>query len=136
MKTVMKAMPAAQARTPERMESRPSDAPTVSSWRYLRVAGRAPARSTLDSSSASWAVKRPVITPSLPIWDWMLGAEATDPSRMMASLLPMLRPVSRLNLSAPCGFKLNCTSGALFWSTPARAFFRSRPVITASRRTR
>ena len=101
------------------------------------MAGSAPARSTLASSSASWVVKRPVMTPWSEIWDWMVGALATLPSRTMARRRPTLLPVSRLNFSAPWGFRVNCTSGALVWgSTPARAFLRSRPVMTASRCTR
>jgi len=44
-----KAMPMAAAVTPCRMESRPSDAPTVSCCRYFSVAGSAPARRILAS---------------------------------------------------------------------------------------
>ncbi len=75
MKIVMKAMAAIEARTPSRIESRPSEAPTVSSWRYLRVAGSAPAFRIFDSSSASWVVKRPVIRLSEPSLLWITGAE-------------------------------------------------------------
>ena len=62
------------------------------------MAGRAPARRTLASSSASWVVKRPWMTPSSEIWDWMVGAESTRPSRTMARRRPTLRPGLALEL--------------------------------------
>ena len=75
MKIVMKDIAAIEARTPSRIESRPSEAPTVSSCRYLSEAGRAPALRIFESSSASWVVKRPVMRLSAPSLAWITGAE-------------------------------------------------------------
>ena len=82
-------------------------------------------------------LKRPVIRLlSAPSRPWIVGAENTVPSSTIASWRPMLRPVSRENLSAEVAFSENTTSGRLFSSTPTRAFLRSRPVIIASLRSR
>jgi len=55
MKTMTTSKLRTEARTPWRMESAPSDGPTVRSSRYLIEAGRAPARSTRARSCAdSW----------------------------------------------------------------------------------
>src|SRR4029453_14202041 len=48
--------------SPGRMESAPSDGPTVRSSRSTTGAGRAPARSTMARSRASSTVKWPVMT--------------------------------------------------------------------------
>jgi hypothetical protein len=48
----------------------------------------------------------------------------------------MLRAVSRENLSVAVAFSEKLICGRLFSSTPTRALFRSRPVMSASLRSR
>ena len=61
---------------PWRMESAPSDGPTVRSSRMVTGAGSAPARSTMARSRASSTVNCPVMTARPPgIRSLMRGAE-------------------------------------------------------------
>ena len=53
-------MPQIAACTPERIESAPSDGPTVRSSRYLMPAGRAPERSVIDRSCVCCCGEPPV----------------------------------------------------------------------------
>ena len=58
------------------IESRPRDGPTVRSSMIFTGAGKAPARSTMARSLASWVVKEPVILALPPaIFSWITGAE-------------------------------------------------------------
>ena len=59
MKISTATMPITAARTPERIESAPSDGPTVRSSRYLMLAGRAPERRIIERSLACCSVMRP-----------------------------------------------------------------------------
>ena len=108
----------------------------MSSCSGFSVAGSAPARRTFASTSASCAVKRPLIWPSSEMTPRMTGALDTRPSSTIASWRPTLAPVAVLNLAAPVGLSVKLTAGWLVSSTLTRAFLRSRPVMTDSRLTR
>ena len=60
MKISTASMPITAARTPGRIESAPSDGPTVRSSRYLMPAGNAPERRIMARSFACCSVNRPV----------------------------------------------------------------------------
>ena len=69
MKPITATKPTIEAITPWRIESAPSDGPTVSSERDLIEAGRAPDRNTSAKSLADCGVKfPPVISPRSVIW--------------------------------------------------------------------
>ena len=70
-------MPTTAARTPARIESVPSDGPTVRSSRYLIPAGRAPERRIMARSFACCSVKRPLITPVSRIGSLMTAFSCT-----------------------------------------------------------
>ena len=55
--------PMSEARTPWRIESRPSDGPTVRSSSVVSDAGSEPLRRTSERSAACCGVKLPSITP-------------------------------------------------------------------------
>src|SRR6266540_4070116 len=120
-----------EAVIPLRIESSPSEGPTVRSSRYVRPAGRAPARSTSARSLASSGVKLPVICPVSVIRSWIRGADCTRLSRMIARNLPTLAPVAAENFSAPAAVRKNVTELEPNWPRDGRAFFKSRPVMTA-----
>ncbi len=61
----MSSRPTAEARTPDRIESAPSDGPIVRSWRYESVAGSAPDRRISERFWTSSGVKLPVMRPSV-----------------------------------------------------------------------
>ena len=76
--------PMSEARTPWRIESRPSDGPTVRSSSVVSDAGSEPLRRTSARSAACCGVKLPSMTPDSLIWLLMTGAETTLLSRTMA----------------------------------------------------
>ena len=102
MKRTTARAPAAVETMPFRMESAPSDGPTVRSSRIWTGAGRAPARRMMARSRASSAVNPPEIW-ACPegIRSRITGAELTLPSRMMASRLPTLCSVTWPKIRAP-----------------------------------
>ena len=88
--------------TPLRIESAPSEGPTVRSSRTCTGAWSAPVRSTIARSLASSKVKPP------EIWAWpegmrsrITGAEWTLPSRTIASPLPTFFSVASPKTRAP-----------------------------------
>ena len=88
MKIATSAKPMAAAQTPDLIASSPTVGATELSARIFSGAGSAPAFRSAASCFASWSVKRPVITPSEPISDWMRGAEMSVSSRMIARHRP------------------------------------------------
>ena len=103
MNTTTARAAAALETMPLRMESAPSDGPTVRSSSTCTGAGRAPARSTMARSVAASVVKPPVIW-ACPegIRSRMTGAEYRLPSRMMARWRPTLFEVRSAKARAPC----------------------------------
>ena len=75
MNSVTSVRPVIDAMTPARIESAPSDGPTVRSSRYVSDAGSAPERSVSARSLASCCVKLPAMRPSSLIRPSMTGAE-------------------------------------------------------------
>ena len=75
------------------------------------------------------------MTPCSVIRSLMLGADCTRLSRMIARCLPMLAPVAAPNFWDPAAVRKNETEWAPNWPWDGRAFFRSRPVMTACLRT-
>ena len=107
----------------------PSDAPTVSSWRYVSGGGqRAGAQhqgevvGLLDREAALDDAARPEIR---CVDDRGRG---TLPSSTIASARPMLAPVYVLELLRAVRVEEKCTAGWLYWSCERRALRRSRPV--------
>ena len=119
--------PTTEAVTPLRIESRPSEGPTVRSSRYVRPAGNAPARRTSARSLASSGVKLPLMMPESVIRSSILGADCTRLSRMMASCLPMLAPVAAPNFWEPAAVRKNEIVEEPNCPCAGRAFFKSRP---------
>ncbi len=99
--------------TPCRIESSPSDGPTVRSSRISISAGSAPERRTSASASAFSAVNWPSMMPLSRIWPLIDGADCTRLSRTIARRLPMFSPVTLENFSAPCALRKNSTAGWL-----------------------
>ena len=94
------------ATIPWRMESAPSDGPTVRSSSTWTGAGSAPARSTMARSVASSVVKPPVIWARPDgMRSRICGAEWTLPSSTMASRLPTLASVTSEKARAPAALK-------------------------------
>src|SRR5206468_710345 len=84
MKRMTSALPTTKESTPLRIESCPSDGPTVRSSISLSGAGSAPLRSTLARSWASVKSKWPSIRPRPPVIGALLsGADSTTPSRVI-----------------------------------------------------
>ena len=80
------AKPIAEAVKPWRIESRPSDGPTVRSSSVVSDAGSEPLRSTSARSAACCCVKLPSIDAfAVDLGSLMFGAETTLLSRTMAS---------------------------------------------------
>ncbi len=67
--------------------------------------------------------------------DWIVGAEVTRLSMMIASRRPMFVSVTTPNFLAPSLLNVKLTAGRLFWSTDGRALVRSRPLTAAALRT-
>src|SRR6266545_3754309 len=109
-------------RRPLRIESAPSDGPTVRSSSTLTGAGSAPARSTMARSVASSVVNPPVIWARPDgIRSRITGAECTLPSRTMASRLPTFASVRSEKALAPAELNSTDTYGSLvFWSMDTR----------------
>ena len=131
MNTQVKAAPNAAARRPSRIESRPSEGPTVRSSSVRMRAGSAPARRTSDSSSASAGVKFPSIWPLVRISARITGADLIFPSSTIGICLPMCSRVKFPNRSAAPTRRLKATTVLLHSPWEACAFCRSVPVITA-----
>ena len=70
----IKISPRIEARTPRWIESAPRAGPTVRSSSIATGTASEPARSTTARSAASWAVKRPVISPRVEMRERMAGA--------------------------------------------------------------
>ena len=126
--------PTTAAIMPLRMESAPSDGPTVRSSSTVTGAGREPARRTMARSCASLGVKCPVMLACPPpMRSLIAGALCTFPSSTMAMRWPICSPVTRSKVAAPRGLKLRETLGWL--SRPSkvgRASETSSPVISGS----
>ena len=89
MNSTMMMDPIAEATTPWRTESAPSDGPTVRSSRISIPAGSAPERNLRDRSSALSIVKLdPSMIPWSAITALMRGAEITLRSRTIARSWP------------------------------------------------
>ncbi len=91
---------------PWRIESAPSEGPTVRSSSTWTGAGSAPARSTMARSVASSVVKPPVIWARPEgMRSRICGAEWMLPSSTMARRLPTLASVSSEKARAPAALK-------------------------------
>ena len=101
MKSTTPTKPTNTAVKPARMESAPSDGPTVRSSRYLIEAGSDPERNTSARSAASWKVNVPVMRPESSIRLWMLATERMRLSSTTASARPTLRSVKGPKRAAP-----------------------------------
>ena len=78
MNAITSALPTTNERTPLRIESCPSDGPTVRSSISFSGAGSAPLRSTFARSCASAKSNRPVIWPRpAVIGSRIVGADST-----------------------------------------------------------
>src|SRR5207245_9706564 len=88
MKSMTTTRLTSEACKPCRIESAPSDGPTVRSSKYLIEAGSAPLRSSSARSCASCCPKRPSITPESSIRLLITGAESTRCSSTMAVCRP------------------------------------------------
>jgi hypothetical protein len=99
----------APAIRPARSESAPSVALIDSACDLSNVSGRAPYLRMLARSSASDWVKLPLICAGPGIRSWICGADWTTPSRTIATCLPVVSSVRRVNLAWPLLVKSTLT---------------------------
>src|SRR4030095_430367 len=131
MKTKTAAAEPTMAIMPWRIESAPSEGPTVRYSRIVTGAARAPARSTMARSRASSTVNWPVMTARPPgIRSLMRGAEYRVPSRMMARRRPTFCSVTSPKMRAPVAVNsmATCQLPGEFGSACTSARVSSAPV--------
>ena len=90
-------------------DSDPSVALTVTTSDFWRLTGSEPALNAVARSLASCSGKPPwppVISPEPMIWFWIVGAEMTPWSTMIASCLPLSAWVTWLKTLVPSGVSL------------------------------
>src|SRR5206468_2425629 len=137
MNTITSALATTKESTPLRIESFPSDGPTVRSSISFKGAGSAPLRSTLARSCASVKSKRPRMSPRPPVIGVSItGADSTTPSRTMASWRPTFALVISPNSLVPRASSTKSTtmpSVAAPWETNASV--STSPVMRVRRST-
>src|SRR3972149_519911 len=129
MKTETASIPTTADVSPARMESAPSEGPTVRSSRYRMEAGSEPERRTRARSEACCRVKVPVMRPASSMRLWISATDWMRLSSTTASGRPTLRSVKGPKRAAPSRLKLK-----EIWEAPGlsgvgseRGLRRARP---------